>query len=192
MNSKPLLALLMLAGLVACGTTEVRQPADVISTKPPLVFSVSEITFEEPLVPETGTGFRDRMRSERLADATLAFLTERLQIAGGSGWLQVVIEQARLVEEEIEAPTGVRATLTREPDRVLDALLSVRVAVMGADGLEQAFTEAEVQRRRPVLRNTSVMARDAEAERLIGDLISQLDDELTQAAQQFLGAHLLL
>lgn len=191
MNSKPLLALLMLVGLVACGTTEVRQPADVISTKPPLVFTVSEITFEEPLVPETGTGFRDRMRSERLADATLAFLTERLQITGGTGSLQVAIEQARLVEEEIDAATGVRATLTREPDRVLDALLSVRVAVMGADGLEQAFTEAEVQRRRPILRNSSVMARDAEAERLIGDLIGQLDDELTQAAQQFLGAHLL-
>lgn len=192
MNSKPLLALLVLVGLVACGTTEVRQPANVISTKPPMVFTVSEINFEEPIVPETGTGFRDRMRSERLADATLVFLEDRLQLAGGTGWLQVVIEQASMVEEEIETPTGVRATLTREPDRVLDAQLSVRVAVMGADGLEQAFTEAEVQRRRPVLRNSSVMARDAEAERLIGDLIGQLDDELTQAAQQFLGAHLLL
>ncbi len=106
LNSKSLLALLMLVGLVACGTTEVRQPADVISTKPPLVFTVAEITFEEPLVPETGTGFRDRMRSERLADDDAwPSCNERLQIGGGTGWLQVVIEQARLVEEELDAPS---------------------------------------------------------------------------------------
>jgi hypothetical protein len=62
---------------------------------------------------------------------------------------------------------------------------------MGGDGLEQSFVQTEVQRRRPILRNTSVMARDAEAERLIGDIIGQLDDELTQAARQHLDAYLL-
>jgi hypothetical protein len=192
LNRKSFLALLALAGLVACTPAEQPEPIDVVSVKPPLVFTVSEIQFEEPLVPESGTGFRDRLRSERLADQTMVFLNDRLQQAGGAGWLQVVIEQARLVEMELDAPSGVRATFTREPNRVLDALLKVRLTVFGADGLEQAFTEAEVQRRRPILRNTSVIARDAEADRLIGDIIGQLDDELTQAAQQFLSAHLVL
>jgi hypothetical protein len=192
LNRKSFLALLALVGLVACTPAEQPEPIDVVSVKPPLVFTVSEIQFEEPLVPESGTGFRDRLRSERLADQTMVFLNDRLQQAGGAGWLQVVIEQARLVEMELDAPSGVRATFTREPNRVLDALLKVRLTVFGADGLEQAFTEAEVQRRRPILRNTSVIARDAEADRLIGDIIGQLDDELTQAAQQFLSAHLVL
>jgi hypothetical protein len=192
LNRKSFLAVLALAGLVACTPAEQPEPIDVVSVKPPLVFTVSEIQFEEPLVPESGTGFRDRLRSERLADQTMVFLNDRLQQAGGAGWLQVVIEQARLVEMELDAPSGVRATFTREPNRVLDALLKVRLTVFGADGLEQAFTEAEVQRRRPILRNTSVIARDAEADRLIGDIIGQLDDELTQAAQQFLSAHLVL
>jgi hypothetical protein len=192
LTGKSLLAAFALLVLAACSGPQVREPVEVTSTKPPLVFAVAELSIENMSPMPAEIDFRERQWTERLGAATEQFLRGRLETTSGIGWLQVTIDQARLIEDALPVATGVRATLAREPDRVLDALVKVRLSVMGADGLEQSFVEAEVQRRRPILRNTSVMARDAEAERLIGDLMVQLDDELTQAARQHLNAYLLM
>lgn len=192
MNGKSLLASLALLALAACSGPELREPVDVTSAKPPLVFAVADLAVENDSMIPASIGFRERQWTERLVGATRSFLDDRLETTSGIGWLLVTIDEARLIEDELPVETGVRATFTREPDRVLDALLRVRLSVMGGDGLEQSFVQTEVQRRRPILRSTSVIARDAEAERLIGDLMSQFDDELTQAVRQHLGAYLLL
>jgi len=189
---RALFGLLGLALAAACTAPELRQPATVTSARPPLVFAVAELAIEDESQLPAGAGFRDRQRSERLVAATRSFLEDRLQTTSGIGWLQVAIDEARILEEELEMMGGIRGAFTREPDRVLDALVRVRISVMGADGLEQAFTQAEVQRRRPILQGTSVIAQDAEAERLIGDIMSQLDDSITQAVRQHLSAYLLL
>ena len=186
-------ALGLAAALVvaACTPPEIREPVTVTSAKPPLVFDLAEAVITDASeLPQTAT-FRDRQWSERLREATEAFLIERLETGSGQGWLQVTIEDAHIIEQDLPAQTGIAAAFRREPDRVLDALLRVRIAVMGADGLEQVFTETEVSRRRPILRNTSVMARDAEAQRLIGDFLGQFDDALTQNVRQNLGAWLV-
>jgi hypothetical protein len=192
LNAKALLSTLVLVAVAACGAPEIREPVDVTSTKPPLVFAVADLSVENQSTTPAATGFRGRQWTERLVAATETFLDDRIETTSGMGWLLVTIEEARLIEQELPVETGVRAAFVREPDRVLDALLRVRLSVMGGDGLEESFVRAEVQRRRPILRNTSVMARDAEAERLIGDLMQQFDDELTQAARQHLGPYLLL
>jgi hypothetical protein len=177
--------------IAACTGPEIREPVEVTSAKPPLIFTVAEaVITDTSQLPETAT-FRDRQWSERLSDATEAFLLDRLQTGSGQGWLQVTIEQASLVEADLPTASGIGAALRREPDRVLEAQLAVRIAVMGPDGLEQVYADTEVSRRRPILRNTSVMARDAEAQRLIGDFLEQFDDALTQNARQNLGAWLV-
>ncbi len=192
MTGKPLLVLFALLVFVGCSGPELREPVDVASAKPPLVFAVADIVVENTTTPPADIGFRARAWTDRLVDATEGFMATRLETTSGIGWLQATIDEARLIEEELPREGGVRAAFTREPDRVLDALLRVRLSVMGADGLEQSFVQTEVQRRRPILRNTSVVARDAEAERLIGDLLQQFDDELTASVRQYLSAYLLL
>ena len=191
MSTKTLFAALVVLVLVACTGPELRQPIATTSAKPPLSFAVAELAVEDASSLPPATGFRDRMRSDWLVEATKEFLDERLLTGIGTGWLQVTIDEARVFEQELELAGTAREAIARTPDRVLDALVRVRIAVMGADGLEQSFVQAEVQRRRPILRNTSVMARDAEANRLIGDLLVQFDDELTAAVQQHLNAYLL-
>ena len=192
MNRRLLLALLGPTLLLACTGPELREPVDVTSARPPLVFAVAEKLVEEEGQLPAAAQFRDRQRTDRLRNGTRTFLDDRLQTTSGLGWLRVTIQDARILEEEVATVGGIRGVFTREPDRVLDALVRVRIAVMGADGLEQANVETEVQRRRPVLQGTSVIAQDAEVERLIGDLMGQLDDQLTQAVRQHLGGFLLL
>lgn len=191
MSTKSLFSALVVLLLVACSGPELRQPIDAVSAKPPLAFTLAELAVEDTSTLPAEAGFRDRMRSEALVEATKTFLDDRLSTGSGTGWLQVTIDEARVLEQALEVQGTAREAIARTPDRVLDALIRVRLAVMGPDGLEQSFVEAEVQRRRPILRNTSVMARDAEANRLIGDLLLQFDDELTAAIQQHLSAYLL-
>ena len=191
MSTKSLLSALVVLLLVACSGPELRQPIDTTSTKPPLVFTVAEIVVEDASALPAEAGFRDRLRSESLVDATQAFLADRLSPSSGTGWLRVTIEEARLLELALEVEGTALEAITRTPDRVLDALIQVRLEVMGAEGIEQPFVQVESPRRRPILRNTSVMARDAEANRLIGDLLQQFDDQLTEVIQQHLNAYLL-
>ena len=191
MSPQPLLSILVILVLAACTGPELRQPIEAVSTKPPLVFTVAELALEDRSSVPENVGFRDRERSARLQEATKEFLDERLRTGMGEGWLQVTIEEARVLEEALELEGTAREAITRAPDRVLDVLVRVRLAVMGPDGFEQAAVQAEAQRRRPIPRNTSVMAMDAEANRLIGDLLVQFDDELTAAVQEQLGAYLL-
>lgn|GEM_PF-2268167 len=191
MSPQPLLSALVILVLAACTGPELRQPIEAVSAEPPLVFTVAELALEDRSSLPENVGFRDRERSARLLEATKEFLDERLRTGMGEGWLQVTIEEARVLEEVLELEGTAREALTRAPDRVLDVLVRVRLAVMGPDGVEQAAVQAEAQRRRPIPRNTSVMAMDAEANRLIGDLLVQFDDELTAAVQQQLAAYLL-
>ena len=191
MRTKSLFSTLVVLVLVACSGPELRQPIEAVSVKPPLVFTLAELAVEDTSTLPAEAGFRDRMRSEALVEATKTFLDDRLSTGSGAGWLQVTIDEARVLEQALAVEGTAREAITRTPERVLDALIRVRLAVMGADGLEQSFVQAEVQRRRPILRNTSVMAVDAEANRLIGDLLVQFDDELTAAVQQHLSAYLL-
>ncbi len=191
MSTKSLFSTLVVLVLVACSGPELRQPIEAVSTKPPLVFTLAELAVEDTSTLPAEAGFRDRMRSETLVEATKTFLDDRLSTGTGTGWLQVTIDEARLLEQALEVEGTAREAIARTPDRVLDALIRVRLAVMGPDGLEQTSVQVEVQRRRPILRNTSVMARDAEANRLIGDLLVQFDDDLTASVRQHLNAYLL-
>jgi hypothetical protein len=117
LNGKTGLAALALLLLAACSGPEIREPATVVSTKPPLVFALAELTIEDESLPPAGSGFRDRMRSERLVEATRVFLDDRLETTSGLGWLQVTIDEARIQEEELNVEGGMRAAFTREPDR---------------------------------------------------------------------------
>lgn len=191
MSPKHLFSALVLVVVAACTGPELRQPIEAVSPKPPLMFSVAELALEDQSNLPAAMGFRDRERSGRLLEATKEFLDERVRTGMGEGWLQVTIEEARVLEETLELEGTAREAITRAPDRVLDVLVRVRLAVMGPDGFEQAAVSAEAQRRRPIPRHTSVMAMDAEANRLIGDLLVQFDDELTAAVQQQLYPYLL-
>lgn len=160
------------------------------SARAPLLLTVEEVQFENRSAePRDGT-FIDRRRSRELAERARSFLQERLQAAGGPGVARVVVERAELVERKSEKTGGVLGVFVREPDRILDGTLAVRVSVEDWGGVERAFARAEVARRRPVLEYTDVASVDAEAERLIEDLLAQLDEALQKSVEENLAAFL--
>lgn len=184
---RSLVPLLLLLAACTVSTEPPAQP--YTSSRGPLVLAVDEIVYENQSAPAQGT-FVDRRRSRELAERTEAFLRGRLQAGGGTGVARAVVEKAELVERPKAETAGYLDPLVREANRVLDGRVAIRISIEDWGGVERAFARAEVARLRPVLENTSVAARDAEAKRLVEDLLAQLDEALQQSVEQNLAAFL--
>lgn len=184
------LPLVVALGLLAgcAGRTPPEFPHE--SARSPLVLTVEEVRIENRSAePRDGT-FIDRRRSRELAERARSFLEKRVRAAGGPGTARVVIERAELVEKPNTKTEGILGVFVREPDRVLDATLAVRISIEDPGGLERAFARAEVARRRAVLEYTDIASVDAEAQRLIEDLLAQFDEALQRSAEENLAAFL--
>lgn len=188
MRRSLLLALLFLPGACTVGVEPPERPYE--SSRGPFVLSVEELQFENRAAPPATGNFLDRRRSQELAERTLGFLRTRVQAGGGPGVARVVVERAELVERPKEKTGGVLGPFVREADRVLDGVVAVRISVEDWGGVERGFARAEVARMRPVLENTDVASRDAEARRLVEDLMAQLDDALQKSVEENLAAFL--
>lgn len=178
----------MLALFVAgcTGAADISEPVTT-STRAPIGLAVNELRIvSEAPEPPTGT-FKDKRNSARLVDSTRDFLGNRVRAGGGEGWAQMTITQAEIIERPLATTAGLKGLLLQEADAEFDADLGVRIAVMDGQGLERAFVEAKVGRTRPLSESLDVLGRTAEAEILIGDLLRQLDDQLTQAVDAELG-----
>lgn len=181
MKQKLVLALLLVLGTSACTTADdIREPVTT-SARAPIAFAVNEIRIAvEAIEPSSGT-FVDKRHSGRLIDSTHEFLKNRIRASGGEGWLRASISEASIVERPLETTQGLKGILIEEADAEFVADLGIRLAIMDGGGLERAFVEAKVGRTRALSENLDVLGRTAEAEILIGDLLRQLDDQLTVA-----------
>lgn len=191
MNSLlPIAPLALTLWLVAC-TVGVEPPEHpYASSRGPIVLAVEEVIFEDRSTPPSEGNFIDRRRSRELAERAQSFLKSRLQAGGGSGVARVVVEKAVLLERPKPEQAGYLDPVVREADRVLDGSVAVRIAIEDWSGIERAFARAEVARLRPILENTSVASRHAEAKRLVEDLVAQLDEALQKSAEDNLSAFL--
>ena len=180
MNNKFTMAVL-LVGLLGCTTAEDIEETVTSSARAPISFAVNELIIANEAPPPTSGDFKDKRNSARLVDKTREFLQGRLRAGGGEGWVKTTIVQADLVERALETTPGIKGILIEEADAEFVGALTVRIAVMDAQGLEVAYVEAKVGRTRPISESIDVLGRTAEAEILIGDLLKQLDDQLTRA-----------
>lgn len=182
-RKKPLLGLLFVFSIAACtGADDIREPVTT-STRAPITFAVNELRIaSEASEPVTST-FKDKRHSARLVDATREFLKNRVRAGGGVGWVKTTITQASIVERPLETTTGIKGLLIEEANAEFDADLAVKISVMDESGLERAYVEAKVGRTRPISESIDVLGRTAEAEILIGDLLRQLDDQMTVAVE---------
>ena len=174
----------VLFSIVACTGPQPEEIGPTISQNPPIRFAVVEVVLENEVSVSTEQEYFARRRNERLIERTEEFLNQRFEAAGGVGWARILINEATLDEIPQETTGGVQGTFTRESDRIIDAKLGVRVAIMDEFGVEQAFADARVERQRGVLQRTSVVTREAEVDRVIADLLKQLDDALTRAVDE--------
>jgi hypothetical protein len=178
----------MLLGLSACGGPEVGsfQPRTEL---PALALTVGEVEVDESYPPLADANFIDERRTKRLATVAAQQLRQRITATGGVGRARVTLDRASITERLLaDRSGGVTGFVTREPTYDMAGDLAVRVTILDSAGIEQAIAKAGVGRSRTVRAGASVMDRDAEAQRLMGDLLAQLDDALPKAMRDNLGS----
>ena len=179
----------LLLPLAACTPSRPLRPAVTAPSREPFRFRVEAIDVTVSRDAGAADDFIDLGRGERLAIAATAFLSAYLDAAGGPGRGRATIETATMATLPLPTAGGVRGLLVREPDRLFKGTLKVRLSILDPSGQETAWTEAKVERTRPVLARTAALARDAEAEEVIDALLRQLDDALAKAIGENLGAY---
>lgn len=177
----------MLVGLAACGGPDVSsfQPRTEL---PPMMLTVGEVEVDAAYPPLAEANFIDERRTRRLAEVTAQQLRQRITASGGVGRARVTLDRASITERVLsDRSGGVTGFVTREPTYDMAGDLAVRITILDSAGIEQAVAKAGVGRSRTVRAGTSVIDRDAEAQRLMGDLLAQLDDALPKAMRDNLG-----
>lgn len=185
----PLLAASLLG---ACTPPRPLEPAVTTSPRQPFLVRVGAVEVVTTDGGVRGATFIDKNRAGRLADAAAAFLRGRLHAAGGTGRLRAVVETAAMEALPLPTTVGIPGIFVREPNLLLQGRLKVRLSVLDGGGAELAWAGAEVERARRILERTASLARDDEAERVVDELLRQLDDALERAVPQNLGPYLLL
>ena len=100
------------------------------------------------------------------------------------------IQQASIIEIELEGPGGVRALITNSQSERYDAELTVELAVFGTTGAREGIAAATARRSRTVPENLTLAERERiwheMVEALMADLNTRLESTINNALQPFL------
>ncbi|MCB1969221.1 MAG: hypothetical protein R3D03_06240 [Geminicoccaceae bacterium] len=182
-------AFALLVVLTACRSSADIEPAVTTSSRAPITLTVNEIHESIEASPPASGTFKDRRRSARLGEAAKSFLQTRLLAGGGSGTLNAVVTEATVIEHPRAKTSGFMDFFVSEPDADFEAELAVRLSITDGLGVETAFAEVKVARTRAVPEGLDVIEQDAISEALINDLLRQLDEQLTNTANDDLAAY---
>jgi hypothetical protein len=172
--------------LAACAKdTPPPAPAPVALTQAaPIRLAVGSIDISEGYAPVEATSFIDKRRSQDLVNATRTYLQEKVQAAGGPGFVRAVIEKATLIERPRPDASAVKGFFLNQPTKDLAGDLQVRLIVVGPSGTERAYSVATVGASRGISDTASIQDRDRIAQELTQDLMLQLERSLRQSVDE--------
>lgn len=190
MRAAPVVALLLLA---ACAQPAPFQPPPLtFEDRAPVHFAAHTVEVGTRVAPRDEPTFIERRVGADLVAATEALLRQRIAAGGGEGRVRAVVTEARITEEPLQTPSGLRGIFYRDPDRRLHAELSVRIEVLDERGLERAHAETSVRRSRTVPAGSDLADRDRVAWGLIRDLVDDLDAAMVDNVRENLPGFLRL
>ncbi len=110
------------------------------------------------------------------AAAARRWAEDRLVATGtGNRRATYTIQQASIVEVELEGPKGVRGLITNSQAERYDAEMTVELAVFGATGTREGVATATAKRSRTVPENLTLAARERVWHEMVEALMADLD-----------------
>ncbi len=125
------------------------------------------------------------------AAAARRWAEDRLVATGtGNRRATFTIQQASIVEVELQGPKGVRGLITNSQSQRYDAEMTVELAVFGATGAREGIAAATARRSRTVPENLTLAEREGiwheMVEALMADLDLRLQATINDALRPFL------
>jgi hypothetical protein len=158
--------------------------------QPPIALDVAEIVVRTTYQPQ-GTGHVEQEFPTAPARGVELWAQERLKAVGGDGVLEVLIEDAGVIETAIPATPGIKGAVTRESSARYDARLAVELRLFKGDqSISKAHVNAHTALRREILEKSSVIEEQELFAAMTRELVRTLDKSLTHGMQEYFGNYL--
>lgn len=196
---RPLTALwLSTLAVVALGMTSCAPPPKEYDLSPPafvdrapIRLDVAEIRVRDDFNPPAGQGHAEHLFPTPPEEAVRLWASQRLKAVGQSRILEVVIEDASVMETKLPRKGGIQGDFTDEPSERYNATIAVSLRLYGGErAISEASAQTKVSRMKEVTEKMSVFARRAVFAQMTRDLTKQMDDSLTQQIGQYFSAHI--
>lgn len=176
--------------LSACQTQApppLRLPELTFAHLGPIALDVAQVVVEDQRRPLADGAADGAARVEMLAPtppetAIRRWVSDRLQPAGGSGTVRVVIKEASITETPLPRTPGIRGTFTNDQATRFDGRMEVELVAERRDRAYQAFTGATVARSSTLPENASLYERDQALLKLVEAMMNDLNYRLETGA----------
>lgn len=151
----------------------------------PIALDVAEIRITDQFSPQ-GQGHAENLFPTPPAEVVRLWVNQRLRAAGQSGILEVIINDASVIETKLKRKGGIEGDFTDEPSERYNAALSVSLRIYGGSrAMSEANAETRVSRMKEATEKMSVFARREMFAQMSRDLGRQLDQSLTTQINQY-------
>ncbi len=186
-------ALLRLAGLsvvaLAAGCTRPppRTFPDIgFTQRGPIVLNVARIAVDQRYRPPMAPPHVEHLFLQVPSEVIRRWADQRLRAAGQSGMATVIIEDARVTEEQLPRTEGVRGLFAIDQAQRYNARLAVRVEATNPALRTGGFALANVERSVTVAEDVSPQGREATWYHLIETAAADLDAQLDRSIREHL------
>lgn len=156
----------------------------------PIKLDVAEIRINNQFFPQ-GPGHAENAFPTPPAEVVKLWANQRLRAVGHSKILEVVIQDASVIETKLKRKGGIEGDFTDEPSERYNSTIAVSLRIYGGDrGISEANAETKVSRMKEATEKMSVFARREMFAQMSRDLGRQLDQSLTTQINQYFSNYL--
>lgn len=159
--------------------------------QPQFSLDVVDIQVRSEYVPTGNNHVEQRFRTTP-AQGVEIWARDRLRAAGSDGVLEVVIEEASVVETPLQVKTGIQGAFTKEPSTRYDGTLEVELRLY-KDGraVSKSHIDARVTLTREILEKAAISEYDELYAAMTREMITKLDAQLTHGMREYLADYMV-
>lgn len=179
--------------LAACNPAP--QPPSItpidFSGKAPISLNVAEIRVVENYQSPLNAPNVEHLFPTSPAKAVKTWTSQRLRAAGTAGILEVVVDDASVIEKELPKTEGVRGLFTDDQAERYDARLRVTMRLYAGDrAISDAEGNVNVVRARSINEKATLSEREQFYQQIVIDMMQQFDSEAEMRLRQYFSNYL--
>lgn len=166
------------------------QPID-FSHKPKIALAVSEIRVVENYQSPLKSPNAEHLFPTSPASAVKTWASQRLLASGSNGLLEVVIDDASVIEKELPKTEGVRGMFTDDQAERYDARLRVTLRLYtGERAIADAEGNVSIVRARSIHEKATLAEREQFYQQIVRDMMTQFDSEAELRFRQYFSPYI--
>ncbi|MBM3486529.1 MAG: hypothetical protein FJX67_07830 [Alphaproteobacteria bacterium] len=182
---------LLATGLAVSGCA---QPPPVFRFDPPsfaargpIRLDVARIEVVRDYVAPAAKPHVDHLFRVTPAAAAERWADDRLRAAGTAGTARAIVRTASVVEVPLPRTGGLRGAFTTDQTERYDAVLEMRIEVVGGRGARRGLVAARAERSRTVAEDITLQGRERVWHEMTEALMTDLDASLERQIREHLG-----